>query len=163
MLIYAVEFCYGHLTGGAGADVFAYASATDGRDTFADFVTGVDDYNTDFVTTAANYTFATSTADNTVTLAPDTATFGVFEIEGNYGALDFTDYSAVLNTISIGSLSVTFNHSFMLVLRDTVTNDSYVYQAANNVVDDTLFLIGEDYIELVGVFNNANLATGDII
>jgi Ca2+-binding RTX toxin-like protein len=151
------------ITGGAGADVFVYGG---GVDTIADFQTAVDAFDTGFATTAGNYTIATSAANNASNLTLNTATFGVFEIEGNYGALDYTNTTAVLQAIDDnGTLSVgDAGHAFMLVLRDTVTGDSHVYQAVNNIFPDSLYgLIDGDYLELVGVVQNANLATGDIV
>ena len=154
------------LTGGDGADTFVYATGSDGTDTITDFETGVDKYDTDFAPTSGNFTFVTPTptGGGDRNLIPNSA--GVFEIEDDYTGLDFTSAAAVLNAIDAnGNLGLDMGTAqgaeFLLILRDTGTGNSYLYQVEDT--DNTGTLNVSDAVNLVGVFENANLDTGDII
>jgi len=137
--------------------VFRYASASDGVDTFSDFTSASDDYDTDWITAAGNYTFATTATNTAAALNLNTGASGVFEITG-VATIDFTDTAAVILAISDGNITVTTGgDDFLLILNDGT--NSYLYQVDDGASGD----IQAGEISLVGIFSNANLATGDII
>ena len=158
------------LSGGSGADTFVYATSTDGTDTITDFVSGEDFYDTNFATLSGGFTFSSEVDADTV-LSFNVDTVGVFEVVGDFSSINFTTASQteILDALDDnGEISLTGSvfttNQFLILARDTSAGDSYLFEASE--ADGFKDVFGDgilDVLTLVGVFENANLTTGDII
>ncbi|WP_287368390.1 VCBS domain-containing protein [Thauera sp.] len=152
------------LIGGVGNDTFSYASG-DGLDTFKDFGVG-DVYDTDFVTTSGNYKVVSATANPLAGLSLDISSAtgaGVFQFTADFAdalfntgsVLDATQMDALLKTIDsdgIVDLNATGGR-FMLVMTDTSTNKSHLYQVVDTTGGDNRVGSGDvGGLTLVGNF-----------
>lgn len=175
MLIYAVEFCYGHLTGGAGADTIYGGAGNDvitggaGSDTFV-FNSDVNDYSA-----TADVVTDFNTVEDVIQLsATELAAAGHGWLNNFTSNVDFTTLVVAANTdVSIagadlfvwtGDNTTTTSGAVdalmasmtdtsgvqMLVMTDDGTNTYLWLDEHANAVDG---------VQLIGTFNNVNDAS----
>ena len=155
------------LIGGPGNDTFRYVSG-DGLDTFKDFGSG-DVYDTDFVTTSGNYKVVSAVPDALNDLSLDIGDTGVFEFRADFNDSLFSTGSvltdvqidALLKSIdSDGIVDLTNSDTvsggkFMLVMTDTSTNKSHLYQVVDTSATDSMVgSLDTGALTLVSVFQN---------
>jgi hypothetical protein len=155
------------ITLGGSGDTAVYDTGADGIDTFKDFTSGSDKYNTNFATTKNTVGGATvggtlASAAGAVTLD---ATKDVVEITGTLQStiVDFNNDTQVLSAISGTSVSITADTNKILVVLYQGGN-AYLYEIIESNDGDTLVEDGD--VTLVGIFEgiaDGGLAPGDII
>ncbi len=161
------------MTGGDGADVFQFASAADANvaavDKIKDFIAGTDDWDTDFVTTATNFTFSTQTVNTGGALTLNTGSNGVHLITGvtlteanattgGQAAVDAAVIAAISNgTINISAASAAF------YLAVQTASQTFLYQVTA-AAGNALITTADDDLVPVAIFDSTvTLTTGDII
>ena len=160
------------VTLGAGADTIVYASATDGLDTYKDFTSASDKYNTDFVTTAgtvgAGTTVGTTVAAADANVELNFTGCDVIEITGTLQntITDFTNDTQVIQAIcNDNSLTVKADQQKGLLVIYQGGN-AYVYQISESNDGGVVLGDADGDITLVGVFEgiaDGGLAPGDFI
>jgi Ca2+-binding RTX toxin-like protein len=164
-------------------DTVVYNTGTDGTDIVRNFDSGEDKYDTNFSTDSGTFaTWVTLSAANTtssngnISLGVDEGTQDVLYFSGALNVTSADTLGTILTALerelvvangdtpnlggaTNGSFSdVTNSSEFLFVLNDTNGGETYVIEA--EVASSPL---GLNEVELVGVFESANLAVGDII
>jgi len=130
-------------------------------DTIKGFATGVDKFDTDFVTSSLNFNFSTITqaiASGTASAVLDRAKVsGVIEITGaTISATPAT--SDLITALGTSGITVTSGAKFLAILNNGT--NSALYEVVDGATGGTVETAD---ITVVGTFTNADLATGDII
>jgi hypothetical protein len=181
------------LSGGTGADVFRYASGSDGVDTITDFATGIDIYETTFITsnnTSSELILSTSnvgTSNGDVGFNFNTDSYELLKYSFNFSTdrdSGVTLIETVENPLSVfdllqaleaqlaldagGAIGVATNGAFS----SATPYSSFLIQITNSgngnsylleAANDGDTVLRITEVKLVGVFENANLTAADII
>jgi hypothetical protein len=152
------------VTFGTGADRFTYDTTADGVDTFTDFATTSDTWQTDFTTTKSTGASAivTSAAYSDAALVFDKTATDVKQVTGATLALaDASNEQAVINAVSNGTVTVAQSDKFLLSV--VTSTNTYLYEVTEVGGVRTTITAADDTITLVGIFTNGvTFATNDI-
>jgi Ca2+-binding RTX toxin-like protein len=181
------------LGGGGGADVFTYSSNSAGLDTFTDFSTGIDTYETTFITSNNTSSELSLSASNVVTFNGDVGfnfNAGSYELlkysfnfstDRDSGATLFETVEDPLSAFDLlqalegqlaldagGAIDVATNGAFSSV----TPYSSFLLQITNSENGNSYLLeaannddavLGITEVTLVGIFENATLTAADIV
>jgi hypothetical protein len=160
------------ITGGSGDDFIDLTETTsvqdtvkystgDDFDTIKAFTTGTDKFDTNFAPDAKNFNFKTIATGSDADLTSEIGFFGVIEFTGAAsGGTQATANANVLAAMTSAGTptAIAASDKFMVILNTGA--DSYLYEVIN---DTSTVIDAPDTITLVGKFESAALAAGDII